>query len=198
MCAHSNPFCCAHFMLMFIVHWHRIVIQIQIHFIYVCIRSEYHQREEEREREIERIVYCHHYYPYSGSTKFSQFKLEILRCNSSSCTLISSILMLGTNSKTSTNKWQVPFRMQTELRIKHYAISITHFQPFSMRIFQICPFHVCQIFFSRRRRFLQRTLNEMEVTCCSFYFVVHFSKPLIPFRVIYVRRYRRLYHVCQR
>lgn len=59
-------------MLMFIVHWHRIVIQIQIY----SIRSEYRQQDESKE--IERIVYCHHYYPYSGSTKFSQFKLKIL------------------------------------------------------------------------------------------------------------------------
>lgn len=116
-------------MLMFIVHWHRIVIQIQIYFI----RFEYRQQDESKE--IERIVYCHHYYPYSGSTKFSKFKLKI-----------SSIFMLGTNRKTSTNKWQVPFLVQTVLRIKYYAISITHFQPLGIRILQTCPFHVCQFF----------------------------------------------------
>lgn len=125
-------------MLMVIVHWHRIVIQIQIYFI----RSEYRQQDESKE--IERIVYCHHYYPYSGSTKFSQFKLKILL--ELFADFLHRYVMLGTNRKTSTNKWQVPFLVQTVLRIKYYAISITHFQPLGIRILQTCPFHVCQFF----------------------------------------------------
>lgn len=100
-------------------------------------------------------------------------------------------VMLGTNRKTSTNKWQVPFLVQTVLRIKYYAISITHFQPLGIRILQTCPFHVCQIFFSRRRM-------KWKWLVILFISLYTFEKPLILFQVIYMRCYRRLCHVCQR